>query len=110
VRTFSEGYLEIERFNGEFHAINVASLDHATDEGLAQALLQYEDGWNGIGSRRPLKRVTCDANSIAFGLLNLPPSFRVTLSPGREGGHDPRAEFCFWPILLQKSFEAAVEQ
>jgi hypothetical protein len=46
VRGFSKGYLEMAPFNGEFHAVNVATLDDVTDEELAQAPVQYEDGRN----------------------------------------------------------------
>ena len=44
VRPFSKGYLEMAPFNGEFHAVNIACLDDATDEELAGAPVQYEDG------------------------------------------------------------------
>lgn len=44
VRSFSKGYLEIEPFNGWFHAVNIATLDDATDDELAHAPIQYEDG------------------------------------------------------------------
>ncbi len=44
VRAFSKGYLEVAPFNGEFHAVNLACLDNATDEELALAPIQYEDG------------------------------------------------------------------
>lgn len=32
VRGFAKGYLEFEPFNGWFHAVNIATLDDATDE------------------------------------------------------------------------------
>lgn len=48
VRPFSRGYLE--EFGGWFHCVNVACFDNATDEELAAAPVQYEDGkhdnWN----------------------------------------------------------------
>lgn len=44
VRGFAKGYLEFEPFNGWFHAVNIATLDDATDEELAAAPIQYEDG------------------------------------------------------------------
>lgn len=47
---FSKGYLEMEPFRGWFHAVNVATLDDATDEELAAAPVTYENGrandWN----------------------------------------------------------------
>lgn len=50
VRAFSRGYLEVEPFNGWFHAVNLATLDDATDAELAAAPIQYENGrdddWN----------------------------------------------------------------
>ena len=46
VRGFSKGYLEMEPFNGEFHAVNLAALDDAGDEELAAAPVQFEDGRN----------------------------------------------------------------
>jgi len=46
VRGFSKGYLEIEPFNGEFHAVNLACLDDVSDEALARIPVQYEDGRN----------------------------------------------------------------
>ena len=44
VRGFSKGYLEIAPFNGDFHAVNIACLDNASDAELAAAPVQYEDG------------------------------------------------------------------
>ena len=44
MRPFSKGFLEMEPFNGEFHAVNIACLDNVTDEELAKAPIQYEDG------------------------------------------------------------------
>jgi hypothetical protein len=46
VRCFSKGYLEMAPFNGWFHAVNVATLDDATDAELAATPIQYEDGRN----------------------------------------------------------------
>ena len=43
-RAFSKGYLEMAPFNGWFHAVNVAALDDATDQELAAAKIQYENG------------------------------------------------------------------
>lgn len=47
---FSKGYLEMAPFNGGFHAVNIATLDDATDEELAAAPIVYENGrandWN----------------------------------------------------------------
>lgn len=60
VRAFSKAYIEIEPFNGEFHAINLASLDNATDEELAERPFNTKMAGTTIGSRRLLKRVTCD--------------------------------------------------
>jgi hypothetical protein len=53
VRAFSRGYLEIEPFNGWFHAVNVACLDDASDEELAAAPIQYEDGRNNNWDNPP---------------------------------------------------------
>jgi hypothetical protein len=44
VRGFSKGYLEMEPFNGWFHAVNVATLDDLTDEERAAIPIQYENG------------------------------------------------------------------
>jgi hypothetical protein len=44
MRPFSKGFLDMAPFNGEFHAVNIACLDDATDEELATAPIQYEDG------------------------------------------------------------------
>lgn len=46
VRGFSKGYLEAEEFGGDFHAVNIACLDDASDEelALAHASIRYEDG------------------------------------------------------------------
>jgi hypothetical protein len=43
-RGFSKGFLELEPFNGWFHAVNIAALDDVTDEELAAAPIQYENG------------------------------------------------------------------
>lgn len=53
IRCFSKGFLPMEPFNGEFHAIYVASLDDASDEELAQALVEYEDGRADHHERAP---------------------------------------------------------
>jgi hypothetical protein len=48
VRPFSRGCLE--EFGGDFHMVNIVCLDDATDEELARAPVQFEDGrrdcWN----------------------------------------------------------------
>lgn len=44
MRPFSKGFLQMAPFNGEFHAVNIACLDDASDEELANAPIQYEDG------------------------------------------------------------------
>lgn len=44
VRPFSRGYLEMEPFNGWFHAVNVACLDGLGDAALAAIPVEYEDG------------------------------------------------------------------
>ena len=44
IRPFSKGYLEIEPFNGFFHAVNIATLDGVTDQEFAGVPIQYEDG------------------------------------------------------------------
>jgi len=43
VRPFSKGGA-LPQFGGEFYAVNVACLDDATDEELAQAPIHYADG------------------------------------------------------------------
>ena len=53
VHAFSKGYLEMEPFNGWFHAVNVATLDDATDEELAAARITYEDGRNDRWQEAP---------------------------------------------------------
>ena len=53
VRGFSKGYLELEPFNGWFHAINVATLDGMTDEQMAAIPVQYEDGRGGDWEHPP---------------------------------------------------------
>lgn len=42
IKTFGKGHLEA--LGGDFYAINVACLDDATPEELAQAPVQFEDG------------------------------------------------------------------
>jgi len=44
VRPFSKGYLEMAPFNGWFYAVNVGTLDDASDAELAAATIRYEDG------------------------------------------------------------------
>ena len=53
VRGFSRGYLEMEPFNGEFHAVNVACLDDATPDEIAAAPVIFEDGINDRQDRAP---------------------------------------------------------
>lgn len=53
VRAFSRGYLAMAPFNGTFHAVNIATLDDATDEELAAAPIQYEDGRENAWDRAP---------------------------------------------------------
>jgi hypothetical protein len=43
IKPFGRGHLDEI---GDFVAVNVACLDDATDEALAQAPVQYEDGWS----------------------------------------------------------------
>jgi hypothetical protein len=45
IRPFSKGG-SLPRFGGEFYAVNVACLDDASDEELAQAPIHYADGRN----------------------------------------------------------------
>jgi len=45
VRAFTKGGA-LPAFGGEFHAVNLACLDDATDAELAQAPIQYADGRN----------------------------------------------------------------
>ena len=44
VKSFGSG--DVEELSGKFYAVNVACLDHATGEELAQAPITYENGWN----------------------------------------------------------------
>ena len=44
IHPFSQGLLEMEPFNGTFHAVNVAALDDATDAELSAARIRYENG------------------------------------------------------------------
>jgi len=45
VRPFTKGG-SLPALGGEFHAINIACLDNATDEELAQAPIHFADGRN----------------------------------------------------------------
>lgn len=56
MRPFSKGFLEMAPFNGEFHAVNIACLDSATDEELAEAPIQYEDGRDGKWESAPKEK------------------------------------------------------
>jgi hypothetical protein len=51
VKAFGSG--EMEELGGKFYAINVACLDDATDEEIAQAPVTYEDGQNDRWDRAP---------------------------------------------------------
>lgn len=51
VKPFGRGHLEA--LGGEFYAVNVACLDDASDEELAQAPVQYQDGRNDDWESRP---------------------------------------------------------
>jgi len=51
VKTFGSG--EMEELGGRFYAVNVACLDDATDEELAEAPVVYEDGRNDRWDRVP---------------------------------------------------------
>ena len=53
VRGFSKGRLDVAPFNGEFHAINLATLDDATPEELATARVAFQDGRNDASDRAP---------------------------------------------------------
>ena len=44
VKSFGSG--DVEELGGKFNAVNVACLDDATGEELAQAPITYENGWN----------------------------------------------------------------
>lgn len=50
---FSKGYLEMEPFNGWFHAVNAACLDDMTPEEIAAAPVVYEDGRNDLQHQAP---------------------------------------------------------
>ena len=50
---FSRGYLELEPFNGWFHAVNVSTLD-ATPEELDAAPIVYEDGLHDRQDQAPV--------------------------------------------------------
>lgn len=53
VRGFSKGYLEMEPFNGWFHAVNIATLDGMGDEEMAAIPVQYENGRHGDWDHPP---------------------------------------------------------
>ena len=44
IQVFSKGYLEMEPFNGWFYALNLATLDDASDVELAMVPIEYENG------------------------------------------------------------------
>lgn len=51
VKPFGRGHME--ELGGEFYAVNVVCLDNATDEELANAPVQYEDGRNNDWNSSP---------------------------------------------------------
>jgi len=51
VKTFGRG--EHKALGGEFHAVNVACLDDASDDELAQAHVKFEDGRHDHWERAP---------------------------------------------------------
>jgi hypothetical protein len=51
VKPFGSG--EMEELGGRFYAVNVACLDDATEEELAEAPVAYEDGRNDRWDRSP---------------------------------------------------------
>ena len=53
VRAFSKGFLDFPPFDGEFHVVNAACLDDASDEELASAPVIYEDGIHDAQDRAP---------------------------------------------------------
>lgn len=53
VKTFGRGYLDV--LGGDFYAVNVACLDNATAEELAEAPVVYEDGRNNNWESPPAK-------------------------------------------------------
>ena len=44
MKSFGSG--DVEESGGKLYAVNVACLDDATGEELAQAPITYENGWN----------------------------------------------------------------
>jgi hypothetical protein len=58
VKSFGTG--DVEELGGKFYAINIARLDDAMDEELAQAPVTYKDGRNDRWYQSPRKRVTSD--------------------------------------------------
>jgi hypothetical protein len=51
VKVFGKGHLD--ELGGDFYAVSVACLDDASDEELAAAPVQYEDGRNDRWEREP---------------------------------------------------------
>jgi hypothetical protein len=51
VKVFGKGHLD--ELGGDFYAVSVACLDDASDEDLAAAPVQYEDGRNDRWERQP---------------------------------------------------------
>ena len=53
IQVFSKGYLEMEPFNGWFYALNLATLDDASDVELAMVPIEYENGIEDDYDRAP---------------------------------------------------------
>ena len=88
VKSFGSG--DMEELGGKFYAVNVACLDDATGEELAQAPITYENGWNDRCDQAPLKRATSE---VARGwVYPVPPRLltdhralgRLTRAPSRK--------------------------
>ena len=58
MKSFGSG--DAQELGGKFYAVNVACLDDATGEELAQAPITYENGWNDRWDQPPLKRATSE--------------------------------------------------